>query len=190
MAVEANRIVLLGAPGSGKGTQAALLAAALGVPAISTGEMLRDAVAAKTELGLRVEGILNAGDLVDDATMADVVRARLAREDAARGFLLDGYPRTLAQADTLASILDDAGAALDAVVQVKVPVPELVRRALARQRADDTEEVISNRLAVYEKNTAPLIDYYRQQDLLRPVEGHQTVEEVAAAILAALEGQS
>lgn len=187
MAVEVSRIALLGAPGSGKGTQAALLAVALAVPAISTGEMLRDAVAAKTDLGLRVEGILNAGDLVDDATMADVVRARLAGEDAARGFLLDGYPRTLAQADTLGSILDEAGSSLDVVLQIEVPVPELVRRALDRQREDDTEEVINNRLAVYEKNTAPLIDYYGERGLLRPVDGHQTVEEVATSVLSALE---
>jgi adenylate kinase len=184
--VEASRIVLLGAPGSGKGTQAELLSGALGVPAISTGEMLRDAVAARTALGSRVESILDAGDLVDDATMAEVVRARLAQTDAAHGFLLDGYPRTLAQADTLGSILEAAGTSLDAVVQVEVPVPELVRRALDRQRKDDTEEVINNRLAVYEENTAPLIDYYRERALLLPVDGDQTVEEVAAEIMSIL----
>jgi adenylate kinase len=182
----AKRIVLLGAPGSGKGTQAALLAVALKLPAISTGEMLRAAVAAGTELGERVESILNAGDLVDDATMADVVRERLERDDAREGFLLDGYPRTLAQSDTLAAILAESGQTLDAVVQVEVPEIELVRRALARQRGDDTKEVIRTRLRVYEKNTAPLVDLYRERGLLRPIDGDQSISAVAAAIQASL----
>ncbi len=140
----------------------------------------------RRELGSRVESILDAGDLVDDATMAEVVRARLAQADAAHGFLLDGYPRTLAQADTLGRILDAAGETLDAVLRVKVPVPELVRRALDRQRKDDTEAVINNRLGVYEENTAPLIEYYRERGLLLPVNGDQTVEEVAAEIMSTL----
>ena len=186
MAAEARRIVLLGAPGSGKGTQAELLAAAVGIPAISTGEMLRAAVAAGSDLGRRVAEIMNTGELVDDATMADVIRDRLAQSDAAGGFLLDGYPRTSVQAATLAAILDASGEALDAVVQVQVPASELVRRALGRQRADDTEEVIENRLRVYEENTAPLADHYRDLGLLRPVDGDQTVEDVAAAIVSSL----
>ncbi|MDH3522707.1 MAG: adenylate kinase [Acidobacteriota bacterium] len=187
MAVEARRIVFLGAPGSGKGTQAELLAAALGVPAVSTGDMLRQAVAAGTPLGSRVESILKAGELVDDATMGDVVRARLGQADAAAGFLLDGYPRTIAQADTLDSILEEAGVALDLVLQVRVPEKELVRRALDRRREDDTEEVIGNRLAVYEESTRPLIGLYRGRGLLRPVDGNQPVESVAATILATVE---
>lgn len=186
MAGEARRIVLLGAPGSGKGTQAALLADALRIPAISTGEMLRAAVAAGSELGTRVASIMNAGDLVDDATMAQVVRDRLAKPDAGRGFLLDGYPRTLAQADTLASILEAAGKSLDSVLLVEVPEEELVRRALGRQREDDTEAVIKNRLAVYAESTAPLVDHYRGLGLLQRVNGHQTIEKVAAAILETL----
>jgi len=179
-------MVLLGAPGSGKGTQAALLAATLQVPAISTGEMLRAAVAAGSSMGERVKGILNAGELVDDATMADVVRERLAQDDAGRGFLLDGYPRTLAQADTLDSILSDAGEALDAVIEVEVPVGELVRRALARKREDDTVEVIETRLEVYRTSTAPLVELYRERGLLRSVDGDQSIEAVESTILASL----
>ena len=186
MAGEARRIVLLGAPGSGKGTQAALLAGALGIPTVSTGEMLRAAVAAGTRLGARVESIMNAGDLVDDATMAEVVRDRLAREDAAVGFLLDGYPRTLAQADTLSSVLDATGKALDSVILIEVPERELVRRTLLRRREDDTEEVIKNRLRVYEESTAPLVDHYQDLGLLERVDGNQPIERVAAVILETL----
>lgn len=182
----ARRIVLLGAPGSGKGTQAALLADALSIPAISTGEMLREAVTSGNALGERVSDILNAGELVDDDTMADVIRERLSQADAQRGFLLDGYPRTMAQAATLASILDRAGKSLDIVIQVEVPEAELIKRALGRQREDDTEEVIKNRLSVYEENTAPLVDHYREQGLLVSVDGDQSIEAVAAEILGTL----
>jgi adenylate kinase len=185
VAGEARRIVLLGAPGSGKGTQAAKLSRALSVPAISTGDMLRAAVAAGTPLGARVGDILAAGELVDDATMAEVVKDRLAQTDAASGFLLDGYPRTRSQADTLDAVLGERG--LDAVVLVEVPEPELVRRALGRQRADDTEAVIKNRLQVYEENTAPLVDLYDRRGLLQRVDGDRPVDEVTAAMLATLE---
>lgn len=178
-----KRIVLLGAPGSGKGTQAALLADALGIPAISTGEMLRAAVTAGSELGARVKNIMNAGDLVDDATMADVIRDRLSQGDAVDGFVLDGYPRTMAQAETLASILDAAQQSLDLVIQVEVPEQVLVGRALDRRREDDTEEVMKNRLAVYEEKTTPLVDHYRELELLHRVDGDQSIQEVAAAVL-------
>ena len=186
MAGGADRIVFLGAPGSGKGTQAELLAEALAVPAISTGAMLREAVAAGSALGERVSSILSAGELVDDATMADVVRDRLAQKDAREGFLLDGYPRTLAQVETLDGILKDAGEALDAVIEVEVPAGELLRRALARQREDDTEEIIKNRLSVYETNTAPLVAVYRERGLLLPIDGDQPIEAVAASIIESL----
>jgi len=186
VAAEARRIVLLGAPGSGKGTQAALLADALGVPAVSTGEMLRAAVAEGSQLGERVASIMNAGDLVDDATMADVVRQRLSQNDAARGFLLDGFPRTLDQAATLASILGAAEKTLDVVIQIEVPEAKLVSRALDRQREDDTEEVIKNRLQVYEEKTAPLVDHYDELGLLETIDGDQSIENVAQAMLATL----
>jgi adenylate kinase len=176
-------VVLLGPPGAGKGTQGQVLCQHLGVPAISTGDMLREAVAAGTPLGNKVQGIMASGLLVDDATMADVVRDRLARPDAGRGYLLDGYPRTLPQAETLAGILRDAGQDLDAVLLVEVPEDELVRRALLRGRADDTEEVIRERLRVYREKTAPLIGYYRERGLLREIDGNRPVEDVTAQML-------
>jgi len=180
------KVVLLGPPGAGKGTQAQLLSARLGVPAISTGDMLREAVAAGSELGKRVEGIMASGALVDDALMAEVVRDRLAKPDVRPGFLLDGYPRTSPQAKTLEGILSEAGERLDAVVMVDVPEEELVRRALLRGRADDGEEVIRARQRVYREKTEPLIGYYRERGLLHEIDGHQPVEAVTARMFAAL----
>lgn len=183
-----NRLVLLGAPGSGKGTQAAKLAEELRVPAISTGEMLRGAVAAGTELGHRVESIMAAGHLVDDATMAEVVRERLALDDARRGFLLDGYPRTMPQVETLAGILDLQRVALDAVLLIEVPEAELIARAQSRKRADDSEAVVRERLKVYRRDTEPLVEHFRGQGLLRQVDGFQTMDRVTADLLAILRG--
>jgi adenylate kinase len=182
------RLVLLGPPGAGKGTQGALLVSRLGVPAVSTGEMLRAAVASDSVLGRRVKGIMDSGALVDDATMAEVVRERLGRPDARRGFLLDGYPRTLAQAETLEEILAAAGERLDAVLLVEVPEEELVRRVVARQRPDDREDVVRERLRVYREKTAPLIGYYKGLGLLREVDGNRPVAEVTARLLGALDG--
>ena len=187
--LSAMRIVLLGPPGSGKGTQAEILAKSLGVPAISTGEMLRDAVAAASPLGLKVNEIMAAGELVDDETMAEVIRERMNGNDAQKGFVLDGYPRTLAQAATLKEILDRSGRRLDAVVQIEVPESELVSRALGRKRADDSEEVILQRLEVYHRQTEPLVAFYRERSLLRDVDGHQSIEEVSASIRDALVGE-
>jgi adenylate kinase len=177
-------VVLLGPPGAGKGTQGQVLCQRLGVPSISTGDMLREAVAEGTPLGNKVQGIMASGALVDDATMADVVRDRLAKPDAARGYLLDGYPRTLPQAETLAGILRDAGQELDAVLLVDVPEDELVRRTLLRGRADDREDVIRERLRVYREKTAPLIGYYRERGLLREIDGNRPIDEVKAGMLA------
>ncbi|HEY9420961.1 MAG TPA: nucleoside monophosphate kinase, partial [Thermoanaerobaculia bacterium] len=140
------RVVLLGPPGAGKGTQAQVLCQRLGVPAISTGDMLREAVSEGSELGRKVQDIMASGALVDDGTMAEVVRERLAKPDTGGGFLLDGYPRTLPQAETLAGILRELGKELDAVLLVDVPEDELVRRTLLRGRADDKEDVIRERL--------------------------------------------
>ena len=181
-----RRIVLLGPPGAGKGTQAELLVGQLGVPAISTGDMLRQAVASGTELGGKVQGIMASGALVDDGNMADVVKDRLARADAKQGFLLDGYPRTLPQAHTLEGILVDAGRELDAVLLVEVPEEELVRRAVLRGRGDDREEVVRERLRVYREKTEPLIGYYRERGLLYPIDGNLPVEKVTSQMLIAL----
>jgi adenylate kinase len=180
------KIVLLGPPGAGKGTQAQLLSARLGVPAISTGDMLREAVAAGSPLGLRVAGVMATGELVDDALMAEVVRERLARPDTGAGYLLDGYPRTLPQAETLEAILTESGRQLDAVVMVDVPEDELVRRALLRGRADDSAEVVRERQRVYREKTAPLIGYYKERGLLHEIDGHMPVGEVTASLFAAL----
>jgi adenylate kinase len=190
----AIRAVLLGPPGSGKGTQGTILAARLGVPAISTGDMLREAVKAGSDLGLKVNGIMQAGLLVDDETMAEVIRERLARPGHAagngnngEGFLLDGYPRTIPQAEILDRILREAGERLDAVLLVDVPEEELVRRAVARKRGeDDREEVVRERLRVYREKTAPLIGYYRGLGLLRQIDGYLSVAEVTTQMLAAL----
>ncbi len=179
------RIVLLGAPGCGKGTQAERLSARLVVPAISTGEMLRAAVAAGSALGQRVEGVMASGALVDDGLMAEVVRDRLSQADTAAGFLLDGYPRTAPQADTLDEIL--GGAALDHLVTIDVPEEVLVRRAVLRGRGDDDrEEVVRERLQVYAAQTEPLIAHYEGLGLLRRVDGNVPIEQVTAAIESAL----
>ncbi len=185
----ARRVILLGPPNAGKGTQGEMLRRHLGVPSISTGDMLRLEAASGTPLGQRVRGIMDSGELVDDATMAEVVRSRLAQPDAAGGFLLDGYPRTLEQAETLAGILggEDGAGRLDAVLLVTVPEDELVRRGLLRGRTDDQEPVIRERLRVYREKTEPLIGYYRRLGLLREVDGNCPVEAVGRALLAALE---
>jgi adenylate kinase len=173
---------MLGPPGSGKGTQAEIIAEKAGVPAISTGDMLRQAVAEGSELGLRVKSILDSGALVDDDTMADVIAQRLSAADAENGFLLDGYPRTNGQAETLDGILDKRQERLGVVLLIEVPEDELVRRSLARQRADDTEEVIRNRQRVYREQTAPLIDRFTNQGILVAIDGNQTIEQVQSDI--------
>lgn len=181
-----TRLVFLGAPGSGKGTQAEQLSERLGVPAVSTGEMLRSAVAAQNELGRRVAEIMGSGDLVDDATMEAVVEERLDREDARSGFILDGYPRTLAQAEALDRILAGRDEELHAVVLIEVPESELVRRALARQRDDDTEDVIRTRLDVYREKTEPLVRHYAERGQLHRVDGDRPIDEVTDAIASVL----
>jgi adenylate kinase len=181
------RIVLFGPPGAGKGTQAALLADQLGVPAISTGDMLREAVASGSELGGRVKGIMASGGLVDDDILAAVVRERLAQGDARPGFLLDGFPRTLPQAAALERILSESGQELDAVLSIEVPEEELVRRAVLRGRGeDDREEVVRERLRVYREKTEPLIGYYKERGLLYPIDGHLPVDKVTSQMLIAL----
>jgi adenylate kinase len=179
--------VLLGPPGCGKGTQAALLSERLHVPAISTGDMLRAAVAAGSPLGERVQGIMARGALVDDETMAAVVRERLARDDARQGFMLDGYPRTEPQAETLDAILEEREQELDAVLFFEVPDEVLVERVLKRNRADDSEAIIRKRLKVYGAETSPLVDHYAAHGQLRRVDGNQSIDAVTEALLTALE---
>lgn len=185
-----SRVVLLGPPGSGKGTQAEMISGYLGIPAISTGAMLRAAVAAGSELGKEVESVMASGALVGDDLMANVVKDRLAQDDAAAGFLLDGYPRTTAQAGTLDRILAGISSSLDHVILIDVPEEVLIQRALLRQRADDREDVIRERLRVYREKTSPLIDLYRQRGLLREVDGDQTIEEVSEDLVGLLKADA
>jgi len=185
-----SRIVLLGAPGAGKGTQAALLARSRGIPHISTGDMLRAAVAAKTPIGLQAKAVMDAGQLVDDEIVIAIARERLEQDDCKRGFILDGFPRTGAQAEALDAMLGELGMAPDACVAVSVDTEEVVQRLLKRAeiegRSDDNGEAIRERMKVYDDQTAPLLQYYRDRDLLIDVPGMGSVEEVAARIEEAL----
>ena len=179
-----TRVVLVGPPGAGKGTQAATLSDKLGVPHISTGELFRQHIGEETELGHRVKGYLDAGQLVPDELTNELVRERLAEPDTAEGFLLDGFPRNVSQADLLKKILAETEDGLDAVIELQVDEDILVDRLMARGRADDTEAVIRHRQQVYRSETAPLLDYY--EDVLVTVDGVGEVDEVTNRILAAL----
>ena len=182
-----QRLVFLGAPGSGKGTQAAILSKSLGIEAISTGVMLREAVAAETAIGQRVVEIMTSGELVDDATMAEVVKERVQHLGERNGFIFDGYPRNLAQADKFERILLDRGLKLNAAVLIDVPEDVLTQRLLARQRLDDTVAAVSRRIEIYRHQTEPLVGYFESKQLLRRVDGTLEIEEVASAILEQLQ---
>jgi adenylate kinase len=184
------RLILFGPPGAGKGTQAAAISEKLSVPHIATGDILRENVRNETELGVRAKQYMDQGDLVPDKVVIAMVEERIKRDDAANGFLLDGYPRTVAQAEALDDTLAADGKAIDAVVRLLVDDDELVSRLLRRAqeqgRSDDTREVIENRLAVYRNETEPLVDLYRERGLLREVEGTGPVAEVRQRILDAV----
>ncbi|AHK30019.1 adenylate kinase [Rhodococcus opacus PD630] len=178
------RLVLLGPPGAGKGTQAAILSEKLGVPHISTGDLFRANIGQATPLGLEAKKYLDAGDLVPSEITNNMVKARVGEPDAANGFLLDGFPRTVDQAQALEAILAELNTKLDAVLSFIVDEDVVVERMLARGRADDKEDVIRNRLRVYREETAPLLDYYKDQ--LVTVDALGEVDEVNARALAAL----
>jgi adenylate kinase len=188
--MSARRILLLGAPGSGKGTQAARLVEKLGVPHISTGDMLRAAVAAGSALGRRVRAIMERGELVPDDVVIALARERLAAPDARRGFVLDGFPRTAPQAEALEEILAGFGEQLECCATLEVDEEALVKRLLERARregrSDDNEQTIRTRLRVYREQTEPLIQYYRGRGVLAEVDGMGTVDEVEKRIEEAL----
>jgi adenylate kinase len=190
--VPAPRLLIVGPPGAGKGTQAVRIAESFGIPAISTGDIFRANVAGETDLGLKVKAILDAGDYVPDSLTNELISDRLTEADAEQGFLLDGYPRTVQQVEFLDEFLAGRGEALAAVVQLVADRDEIVerlrRRALDQGRSDDTEEAIRHRQDVYLRETAPLIETYRDRGLLVEVDGLGTIDEVAARIDDALVG--
>ena len=179
-------IVLLGPPGAGKGTQAARIAAKLGIPAISTGEIFRANMSEGTELGNRAREYMDRGEFVPDSVTNPMVKARLAAPDARGGFLLDGYPRTLDQAHVLRDITADLGLPIDLVLEIEVDeelvIERMLKRAQEQHRTDDTEPVMRHRLEAYHSLTEPMATYYADQDLLEVVDGAGTVDEVTTAI--------
>jgi adenylate kinase len=185
-----SRLLLIGPPGAGKGTQAVKLAETFGIPAISTGDIFRENVKNETELGKQAKAFMDRGEYVPDSLTNALVRDRLTWDDAENGFLLDGYPRTEDQVNELDEILKDAGQSLNAVVLITADTDEVVRRLLNRAqeqgRADDTEDVIRRRLEVYAEQTAPLINIYSHRNLVAEVDGLGAVDEVTGRILSAL----
>ncbi|MFC2286972.1 MAG: adenylate kinase [Selenomonas sp.] len=210
-------ILLMGPPGAGKGTQAANLVKEFGIPHISTGDMFRAAVKEGTELGLQAKACMDAGKLVPDEVTIGIVKERLAKPDCKKGFILDGFPRTVEQADALTGILKELGLSLTAALNITVPAADLIERAVGRrickscgatyhvkfnppqkagvcdtcagdlyQRADDSEETMKNRLSVYEAQTKPLIAYYEKAGVYKEIDGRKAIDEVKAAMIAAL----
>lgn len=187
------RLLIVGPPGAGKGTQAQRIVERYGVPAISTGDIFRANIKGGTELGKRVQAIIEAGELVPDELTNEIVADRLGQSDAANGFLLDGYPRTVDQVHALDAVLDAQGASLDAVVLLEADTEEVVARLLKRAalegRADDTEEVIRHRQEVYAAQTAPLIELFSARGILVAVDGLGGIDEVSSRIADALDGK-
>lgn len=188
------RIVLLGAPGSGKGSQAALMVEELDLPHISSGELLRSAVKAGTLLGQKAKAVMDRGELLSDELMLSLIEERLAEGDTADGFILDGYPRNVAQAEALDELLERIGQPVDEALQIDVDtemiIGRIAKRAAEEGRSDDTEEVARKRMEVYAEQTAPVVDYYARKGLLSRVLGEGTIEEVFQRIKGVLQIRS
>ena len=184
------RIVILGAPGSGKGTQAKMLVGHLGVPHISTGALLRNAAKRGTELGLLAKSIIDQGELLPDNIMSDMIEERLGRDDVANGFILDGYPRNVAQAKSLDAMLDRLGRPVQEIIHIDVDPEQIIKRLAKRQelegRVDDAEITVRNRMRVYAEQTAPVADYYEESGRLTRVLGDGAKEEIFQRILSVL----
>jgi adenylate kinase len=176
------RLLLFGPPGAGKGTQAQVLASLLEIPHISTGDIFRAAVANQTELGVQAKGFMDRGELVPDSLVIDLIKDRLTQADTAKGWLLDGFPRTLPQAEALEQLLTYLGQEYDRVLNLEVPDATLVQRMLGRGRPDDNEDVIRTRLQVYRDQTEPLIGFYRQRQRLVDIDGSLDVDAVTQKI--------
>jgi len=192
------RLILVGPPGAGKGTQASHLVEKYGIPQLSTGDMLRAAVAAETPVGLKAKAVMDAGGLVSDEIVVGIIRDRIGEEDATNGFILDGFPRTIAQAEALDEMLGQNGLKLDAVIELRVDQTKLVDRIIKRAedakaagqpvRKDDDPEVFKQRLEAYNRDTAVVVPYYEKSGLLTVVDGMQSIDEVTAAIDSVLQG--
>ena len=187
-------IVILGPPGAGKGTQAKRIAAQTGIPHVATGDILREAIATETEMGVRIKSIYDAGDLVPDDLMIELIRERLGVPDTAEGFILDGFPRTVAQAEALDRMLEEIDRELLAVLFFQVPdelaVERLHVRALQEGRTDDTPEIIRHRLEVFHKSTEPVVEYYRSKGILVGIHAERPIDAVFAEVQEVLETAS
>ncbi len=187
------RLLIVGPQGSGKGTQGVRIAETFGIPVVSTGDIFRANIKGGTELGQKVTAILDRGDLVPDELTGEIVRDRLAQDDAANGFLLDGYPRNTAQVGHLEEFLAGRGESLDAVILLDVPrdesISRLSLRAIEPGRSDDTEEAIAHRLDIYERETAPIIDVYNEKGIVDRIDGVGSLYEITERIVAALDAR-
>lgn len=179
-----KKLIFLGPPGAGKGTQAQLLSESYSIPHISTGDILRSAVNAQSPLGQEAQGYMDRGELVPDKLILDLIRERLAQEDTKEGWILDGFPRNVSQAGFLDNLLTELNTSMDLVLYLEVPDEVLIQRLLARGRKDDNDSTIRRRLEVYHQDTVPLVEYYKNCDILQSVDGNQEMKEVTNSLKA------